>query len=343
MKVFVMAAGIGTRLRPLTYHIPKPLVPIVNIPVIGHLMRNLSDHGINKVMVNLHYYPNMITSYLNEGKRWDLEIKYSYEKNLLGTAGGVKLQEKFFDDTFIVTSADGLSDINFTKLIKYHKTRKAIATIALKSIDMKLEYGVVETDKKLKIKNFVEKPSWGNIFSDYVNTGIYILEPEIFRYIPKNTMYDFGKQLLPKLVEKGLPVYGYLMNEYWCDVGNLREYKRAQHDCLDGKVKVVINGEQIAPNVWIGKNTKIPKSLKIEPPVVIGRGVKLGKNCSVGNYSIIGSMSEFGNSVKINDSVLWSKVKVKSRVNLNSCIIGHSAVVSESISMFEGAVLNVKI
>ncbi|MFQ3579731.1 MAG: nucleotidyltransferase family protein [Bacteroidales bacterium] len=177
MKAFVMAAGIGTRLRPLTYHIPKPLVPIVNIPVIGHLMRNLSEHGINKIMANLHYYPNLITSYLNEGKRWDLEIKYSYEKNLLGTAGGVKLQEKFFDDTFIVTSADGLSDINFTKLIKYHKAKRAIATIALKSIDVKLEYGVVETDKRFKIRKFIEKPFWGDVYSDYVNTGIYVLEP----------------------------------------------------------------------------------------------------------------------------------------------------------------------
>lgn len=342
MKAFVMAAGVGTRLRPLTYSIPKPLVPVVNTPVIGHLLKNLVNHGINKIIVNVHYYPKMIMSYLEDGKKWNMEIKYSYEKKLLGTAGGVKLKERFFDDTFVVTSGDGLSDINFSKLVSYHKSKKAIATIALKSVDLKLDYGIVEIDKSFKVKKFVEKPSWNEMYSDYVNTGIYVFEQEIFKYIPKNVEYDFGKQLLPKLIEKGLPVYGYVMDEYWCDVGNLKEYKKSHHDCLDGKVKVVIPAEQVLPGVWIGRKTRMPRSVKVIPPVVVGKNVEFGRNSIIGKYSVVGDSSKFGNCVKIEDSVLWSRVCVKSKVNLTSCVIGSSAKVSESISMFEGAVLNIK-
>ncbi|MFN3551299.1 MAG: NDP-sugar synthase, partial [Endomicrobiia bacterium] len=170
MKAFVMAAGIGTRLRPLTYAIPKPLVPIVNIPVIGHLMCNLEKYNIKNIMVNLHYYPELITSYLSTLKNLDIKIKYSFEKKLLGTAGGVKFQEKFFDKTFVVTSADGLSDINFDKLMKFHKEKKSLATIVLKPIDARLDYGVVILDKNNLVKNFYEKPSWKDVFSNLVNT-----------------------------------------------------------------------------------------------------------------------------------------------------------------------------
>ncbi len=342
MKAFIMAAGIGTRLRPLTYHIPKPLVPIINTPVIGHLMKNLVAHGIEKIVVNLHYYPKMIVKYLGDGKKWGVEIKYSYEKTLLGTAGGVKLQEKFFNDTFVVTSGDGLSDINFTKLVKFHKQKKAIATVALKEISAKLDYGLVIINKDFKVKNFLEKPSWESIYSNLVNTGIYVFEPEIFKYIPKNKFYDFGHDLLPLLVSKGLAVYGYVMSEYWCDVGNLQEYRNAQRDCLDGKINITISGEQIEPGVWVGKNTKLSSSVKLVPPVVIGDNVVIGKQCIIGDYTVVGNMTRFGDYVKVKDSILWSKVTVKSNVSLNSCIIGNSATVSESITMFEGTVIEIK-
>jgi len=343
MKAFVMAAGIGTRLRPLTYSIPKPLVPIVNLPVIGHLINNLAKNGINQIVVNLHYYPKLISSYISDGEKWGVKIKYSYEKKLLGTAGGVKLQEKFFDDTFIVTSGDGLSDINFKKLIKFHKEKKALATIVLKPIDAKLEYGVVEIDENNIIKNFYEKPSWNEVFSNLVNTGIYVFEPEIFKYIPKNKFYDFGKDLLPKLVKKSLSVYGYIMEEYWCDVGNLSEYRKAQRDCLDGKVKVKIPAKEIKEKIWVGKNTKLPNSLKINPPCIIGDNVSIGENCFFDSYTVIGNNCIIGNNVKIRDSVLWNDVVVSSNVSLSSCIIGSFAKVSESISMFDGTIINIEV
>jgi NDP-sugar pyrophosphorylase family protein len=343
MKVFIMAAGLGTRLRPLTYSIPKPLVPIVNTPVIGHLMNNLKKYNMRDVVVNLHYQPELIKEYLeNNNKKWKMNIIYSFEKKLYGTAGGVKLKEDLFDKNFVVTSGDGLSSINFEKLVEYHKKKKAIATIALKPVDLKLEYGVVCVDNRNKITDFLEKPSLNKIFSNFVNTGIYVFEPVIFKYIPKNRFYDFGSQLLPKLVKFSLPVYGYIMDEYWCDVGNLSEYKKAHYDCLDGKIKVEIQARQIKKGIWVGKNTLIHNQIKCEPPCIIGDNVKIGKNCIIGKYSVIGNNCIIGNNVKIYDSIIWDNVVVKSNVKLNSCIIGNNAVVTENITMFEGTILNIE-
>lgn len=340
MKAFIMAAGLGTRLRPLTYSLPKPLIPIVNIPSIGHLMNNLKKHNIKEAVVNLHYFPELITSFLSDGKKWGIKILYSYEKKLLGTAGGVKLKEKFFKETFIVLSADGISDINLKKVIDFHKNKKSIATVVLKPVNMKLEYGVVEVDQQNKITNFYEKPSLDKIFTNLVNTGIYVFEPEIFKYIPKGKFYDFGSQLLPKLAKLSLPIYGYITNEYWCDIGNLLEYRKAQHDCLEGKIKIKIPAKQIAPKIWVGKNTIISKNTKLIPPCLIGNNVKIGSNCVIDKYTIIGNNCNIGNNVKIYDSILWDNVIVKANVNLNSCIIASCAVVSDSITMFDGTIIN---
>lgn len=345
MKAFIMAAGLGTRLRPLTYSIPKPLVPIVNVPVIGHLMENLKRNKIiTNAVVNLHYQPEMIKSFLQNGDKWGIKIKYSYEKKLLGTAGGVKLMEDFFDDVFIVTSGDGLSDIDFRNVIKFHNDKNALATVVLKPFAVKLDYGVVSIDEKTnKIIQFFEKPSLDKILSNLVNTGIYVFSPEIFKYIPKNKPYDFGSQLLPKLVTKNLPVYGYIMQEYWCDVGNLNEYRKAQRDCLEGKVKVKMPAKEIKKKIWVGKNVVLPKSVKCYPPCLIGNNVKIGKNCIIGANTVIGNNCIIGDNVKIYDSILWDNVVVKSHVKLNSCIIGYDAVVSESITMFDGTILNIEI
>lgn len=340
MKAFIMAAGLGTRLRPLTYSLPKPLIPIANVPSIGHLMNNLRKYNIKEVVVNLHYFPELITSFLSDGKKWGIKVLYSYEKKLLGTAGGVKLKEKFFKETFLVLSADGISDINLKKVIDFHKSKKALATVVLKSVNIKIDYGVVEIDKDNRIINFYEKPSLDKIFTNLVNTGIYVFEPEVFKYIPKGRFYDFGSQLLPKLSRLSLPIYGYVTDEYWCDVGNLSEYRRAQHDCLEGKIKIKIPARQIADKIWVGKNTVIPEKTKLIPPCLIGDNVKIGNNCVIDKYTIIGNNCSIGNNVKIFDSILWDNVIVKSNVNLNSCVIASSAVVADSITMFDGTIIN---
>jgi len=342
MKAFVMAAGAGTRLRPLTYAIPKPMVPVVNKPVIFYTLENLMRHGIHNAVLNLHHYPGMIKKYFKDGSQLGMNISYSYEKKLLGTAGGVKKMQDFFDTTFVVMSGDGLTDIDLTKAIKYHKAKKALGTMVLKAVDTKFEYGVTLTDKTGKIIKFIEKPRWSDVFANTVNTGIYIFEPEIFRHIPKGRFYDFGLQLWPELLKKKKKIYGYVMDEYWTDVGNLVEYRQGIRDALDGKIKIRIPGEQVKPGVWVGKGTVIDKKAKLIAPSVIGSYCYIGKNAVIGEYTTIADHSRISSGAKIKNSILWGNVDVLKNVNLDNCIIGRGAQVSADISVYEGTVLNIE-
>jgi mannose-1-phosphate guanylyltransferase/phosphomannomutase len=341
MKAFIMAAGAGTRLRPLTYEIPKPMVPVVNKPTIEHTLDNLKRHGILQVAMNLNYRPETIRSYFGDGKKFGMKITYSNEKKLMGTAGGVKKMEKFFDSTFVVMSGDGLTDIDITKAVKFHKQHKAMATMALKAIDAKFDYGVTITDKSGRISKFIEKPRWSDVFANTVNTGIYIFEPEIFEYIPKNTFYDFGMNVWPKLLKNKQRIFGYVMDEYWTDVGNLAEYRKGVADALDCKLTVRIPGEQVSPGIWIGKGTKIQKGAVLKAPCVIGSGCFIGKSAIIDEYTTIGNNSRIGEKARISNSILWERVRVEKNVRLTNCIIGHSAKVSEDISVFDGAVINI--
>lgn len=342
MKAFVMAAGAGTRLRPLTYAIPKPMVPVVNKPVIEHTLENLKRHGIYQVVLNLHHYPEMIKDYFGKGEDNDLRIRYSLEKKLMGTAGGVKKMEKFFDSTFVVMSGDGLTDIDLTKAIKFHKQKKALGTMVLKAVDTKFEYGVTLINTRGRIKKFIEKPRWSDVFANTVNTGIYIFEPEIFSYMPENEFYDFGLQLWPQLLKDKKPIFGYVMEEYWTDVGNLTEYRHGVRDALDGKVRIRIPGEQIKPGVWVGRNTRIDPSATLVGPCVIGERCVIGKNATIDEYTTLADRCTVCQGARIKNSILWGNVEVAKNVHLDNCIIGFGAKVSKDISVFEGTVLNLK-
>ena len=342
MKAFVMAAGAGTRLRPLTFAIPKPMAPVVNKPVIFYTLENLVRHGIQQAVLNLHHYPGMIKTYFKDGSHMGMKLSYSFEKNLMGTAGGVKRMERYFDSTFVVMSGDGLTDIDLTKAVKYHKAKKAIGTMVLKPVDTKFEYGVTLTDKSGKILKFIEKPRWSDVFANTVNTGIYIFEPEIFKYIPQNKFYDFGMQLWPDLLKKKKRIYGYVMDEYWTDVGNLTEYRNGIRDALDGKIKICIPGEQIKPGIWVGKGAKIEKNVQLKAPAVIGCNCFIGRNALIGEYTTIADNCRILSGAKIKNSILWSNVEVSKNVDLDNCIIGCGAKVSEDISVYEGTVLNIE-
>ena len=341
MKAFVLAAGAGTRLRPLTYAIPKPMVPVVNKPVLEHTVENLAHHGFTSIVMNLHAYPGTIKNHFGVGERHGLKIRYSLEKVLMGTAGGVKKVESFFDDTFVVMSGDGLTDIDLTKAIAFHKSKKALATMVLKPVDTKFDYGVTLTDLDGRIKRFIEKPRWSDVFASTVNTGIYIFEPEIFRYIPARTFYDFGSQLWPDLLSRRKRIFGYVMEEYWTDVGNLAEYKKGVRDALDRHIKVHIPGEQVKPGIWVGRGTRIAPGVRLDAPCVIGNACSIGKNAIIGKYTTIADGARIGEKAEIYNSILWERVVVSKNVHLDNCIIGNAAKVSADISVFEGAVLDV--
>ncbi|MCL2799793.1 MAG: NDP-sugar synthase [Endomicrobia bacterium] len=330
MKAFVLAAGAGTRLRPLTHDIPKPMIPIVGKPALHHTFGNLRKYGFKDVCVNLYHCPDVIVNYFKNNNA-DINIKYSIEDKLLGTAGAIKKQEKFFNDTFIVMSGDGLTDINLKKALEFHKKKKSIATIVLKEIDARFEYGITLTDKNGKVKSFVEKPKWKDVFADTVNTGIYIFEPEIFKYIPQDKFFDFSMDLFPLLLKNKKSIYGYVMEEYWTDIGNILEYKKGVFDALDGKVK--INMSSLTDKNLFGKN------VKIKEPCFIGENVKIGKNVIINPYSVISENCEIGDGAVLEKTIVWSGSKVGKNARLFNTIVGHAGAIPEGIALFDSIIM----
>ncbi|PKN01154.1 MAG: hypothetical protein CVU77_06675 [Elusimicrobia bacterium HGW-Elusimicrobia-1] len=342
IRAFVMAAGAGTRLRPLTFSIPKPMVPVVNKPVLEHTIENLARHGVRDIMMNLHYRGDMIKDYFGDGSRWGVRISYSPEKKLMGTAGGVKRCEDFLKDgTFLVLSGDGLADVNLSAVLDFHRRKKSAATMVLKAVDSKFDYGVTLLSPSGRIRKFIEKPLWSDVFSNTVNTGIYVFEPKILRMIPPGKFYDFGNTLWPRLLKKRLPIYGYVTKSYWTDVGNLKEYRQGQRDALDGKISLKIPGRQIRKGVYVGDGARIHPTARLLAPCVVGRECLIEKNAIIGPDTVIAAKCRIARGASVSNSILWGRVRVAPRVKLDNCIIGYRAKVVSDISVYEGTILNV--
>ena len=290
MKALIMAAGYGTRLEPLTLAVPKPMVPIVNLPTMQHNIELLKRFGFREVIANIHYYPEQIENYFGDGHSFGMHLSYSYEKELLGTAGGVKRMARLIGvkDTFLILSSDALTDINLKRIIAYHYSKKALITIALARVKEVSEFGVVIQDQEGRVTGFQEKPRPEEAKSDLVNAGIYVVEPKILKMIPEG-FYDFGKQLFPKLVEENDSIYGYPMFEYWNDVGGLEKYIQSSYDAMKGIVRIRIPGRKVARSTWLGARTRISRSARFEGSVIIG------DRCVIGN------------DVYIKDSVIGDK------------------------------------
>src|SRR5690348_10249608 len=226
MKAVVMAGGEGSRLRPLTVGRPKPMVPIVSRPVMEHILLLLKKHGITEVVVTLQYMAGAIQTFFGDGSQLGMRIEYTVEDVPLGTAGSVKQAQHLLTETFLVISGDALTDYDITSIVEYHQKRGAAATLTLARVPNPLEYGVVITNEDGTIRQFLEKPGWSEVFSDTVNTGIYVLDPKVLNYVPSSQSFDFSHDLFPILMRNGDPLYGYIADGYWCDVGNLEEYAR---------------------------------------------------------------------------------------------------------------------
>src|SRR4051794_33135066 len=252
MKAVVMAGGEGTRLRPLTSNQPKPMVPIVGKPCMEHIVELLRDHGFDEVVVTLAFMPQAIRSYFGDGEALGVKIEYSVEDTPLGTAGSVKQAEGALQETFLVISGDALCDVDLGALLDFHREKQAAVTIGLKSVDNPLEFGIVVTDEDGRVERFLEKPSWSQVFSDTINTGIYVMEPEVLRHIPPGESYDFSSQLFPLLLEMGRPLYGFVLDGYWQDIGNLDQYRQANFDALGERVRLENKGIRIRGDVWGG-------------------------------------------------------------------------------------------
>ncbi|MDE2292365.1 MAG: NDP-sugar synthase [Elusimicrobia bacterium] len=342
LKAMVLSAGAGTRLRPLTYETPKPMMPIVNRPVLHHVLDNLARHGVRDVVMNVHAYPEQVMRYCGDGSRWGVSIRYSREKTLLGTAGAVKRVEKWLKDgPFLIMSGDGLSDVDLTALFEFHRRRRSIGTMVTKAIEEKFPYGVTLSGKNGRIKGFVEKPSWGQFFSNQVNTGIYLFEPEVLRLIPRG-FYDFGHELWPKLLKLGKPIHAWEWEGYWCDVGSLAEYRRAQMACLDGKVHISIPGRQLRPRVWVEEGARIASTAELRAPCVIGTESLIGPHAVVGPHTVVGAGCRVGTGATLKSSILFNRVVVGEKAHLVNAIVGSDGVVQSDITAYDAAVLNVR-
>jgi mannose-1-phosphate guanylyltransferase / phosphomannomutase len=339
MKAFVMSAGQGTRLRPLTVKIPKPMLTVANTPVLEHTLILLKKYKIKDVVINLHSHADIIKNYFKSGKDFGMNILYSYEEHLLGTAGGLKKVETQFDDTFIVMSGDGLVDIDLQKLIAFHKKKKSIATIVLKKLDSKFDYGIVLRDRNDRVTKFVEKPLWSSIYENSVNTGIYVFEPSIFNFIPKNKFYDFGLNLWPKLIDKNIPIYSYETNGYWCDIGNLNEYRKASQDVLDKQLKFEFKGKQTKKGIWIEDKTKIHSSVKVISPSVIGANTVAQHKVYIDKYTVIGNNCFIDSGAELKNCIILDNVYIGKNVCLTNCIVSFNAKVQNNSCIYNGVIM----
>jgi mannose-1-phosphate guanylyltransferase / phosphomannomutase len=339
MKAVVMAGGEGTRLRPLTSNQPKPMVPVVGKPCMEHILDLLRRHGFEEVIVTLAFLPQAIKSYFGDGEGLGMAIEYSLEESPMGTAGSVRLAASRLDGTFVVISGDALTDFDLGAVVDFHREREAAVTIALKAVPNPLEFGIVVTDEDGRIERFLEKPSWGQVFSDTINTGIYVLEQRVLEHVPTDRPYDFSKELFPHLLEMGMPLYGFVCDGYWQDIGNLDQYRQANADALDEKVRLDISGIRLRGNIWLGEGVEIDDLEGVEGPAFVGSYSSISPEATVGAYSVLGANVRLREQSRVVRSVLDTSTFVGRSAIVEGAIVGRSCEVRSHARVHDGVAL----
>lgn len=339
MKAVVMAGGAGTRLRPLTSNIPKPMMPLANRPMIEHVLELLKQHGFSEVVITVAFMANAIRNWFGDGTDFGLRIVYATEETPLGTAGSVRNAMDELTETFLVISGDVLTDIDLTKIVSDHHESRATATIGLIRVDDPLEFGIVTTDDEGMIEDFMEKPGWGQVFSDTINTGIFVLEPEIFDYIESGRPVDFSGEVFPALLAAGRPIRGSVGEGYWADVGALDSYLGAHADILDGTVAAGIGGFEIRDGVFLGEHVSIDPSAVIEGPAVIGDDCRIGAGVRIGPYSVLGANVRVRSDASLERSVVHANTYLAQGVSLRGAVVGRSCDLRGRVRAEPGVVI----
>jgi mannose-1-phosphate guanylyltransferase/phosphomannomutase len=334
-----MAGGEGSRLRPITSTRPKPLVPVMNRPILWHVLRLLKRNNFTEAHITLHYLADQITMAFGEGTQVGLPLNYSFEDRPLGTAGSVKAIEENLNDTFLVISGDVMTDFDLEELVAFHKKKGAAVTIGLTRVQNPLEYGVILSDSEGRVTKFLEKPNWSEVFSDTVNSGIYVIEPDVLKLVDTDKSYDFSKELFPKLLKSGAPIYSKTLEGYWCDVGMPSQYISAHYDILSGKTKVEIPGKQISPGIWAEEGAEVQKDARIEGPCLIGARTNVGHGAIVGPMSCIGSNVTIEAGAVVSRSIVYDFAYIGREAETKGCVIGKSSVLRPRSRAFEGSVI----
>jgi len=338
LKAIVMAGGSGSRLRPLTCGLPKPMVPVMNRPLMEYSLDLLNFHGLREVAATLQYLPEKIRQQLGDGSRFGLHLQYYVEEEPLGTAGSVKNAADFLDETFIVISGDALTDFDLTHALEFHRQKGAMATLVLTRVDNPLEYGIVITDDDGRITRFVEKPGWGEVFSDTVNTGIYILEPEVLEMVETGKPFDFSKDLFPLLLKHGYPILGVVMPGYWCDIGNMEQYCQAHRDIMEGRVDIRLNAAETEKGIWLEENVDIHPRARLYPPVYIGSGSKLEGRTTVQD-SVLGSQNFLAEQVSMKRGITWKGACLEKKSAMRGAVLCNSVRLAPRVSVYENVVI----
>lgn len=341
MKAVIMAGGFGTRIQPLTSSLPKPMIPLFNRPIMLHIVELLKKHDITDLVMLLYHQPFVIKNFFRDGADFGVKITYVTPLQDMGTAGAVKAAEKYLDERFLVISGDLLTDFNLKKVVDFHNDNKATATITLTSVKDPLQFGVVITDKEKRITQFLEKPGWGEVISDTINTGIYVLEPEIFNYIPEGENFDFSQDLFPQMLKKQDALFGYTAKGYWRDIGNTDSYREAYHDIFKGRVNLKVDEPK---QDFVGKDLRLGADVRLENPAGLEGTVVVGDNSQVlGDVrikdSVIGRNCTVESGVRLNRCILWDNSYVKKGTKITDSVICSNVRVGQNVTLEEGVIV----
>lgn len=342
MKAVIMAGGFGTRLRPLTNNLPKPMVSVANKPMMEYVIDLLRKHNLTDIVALLYFQADEIRNYFKDGSKFGVKIDYILSQEDYGTAGSVKDAEKLLGERFLVISGDILTDLNLKQAIDFHSQKRALATMVLTRMENPLSYGIVITEKNGNISRFLEKPTWGEVFSDTVNTGIYILEKDVLKKVPPKQEFDFSKDLFPLMLKNKDKLYGYIAQGYWRDVGNLEEYFQAHQDILSGKVGIGLEGNKLRRQgaiVLAGKNVHIEKDIDFKGKVILGDGCLIKRRVFIQD-SVIGKNTKIGEGTNILRSIVWDGVDIGRGSVINEAVVTNNVKIGKGVFLFENSIIS---
>lgn len=320
-QAVILVGGEGTRLRPLSYHMPKPMMPVLNRPFLEHTLAYLKNYGVSDVILTLSYLPEAIQGYLGDGSNLGIRLSYAVEDSPLGTAGAVKNTEPQLADTFAVLNGDIFTDLDLADLVTFHRHKGAQATIALTYVDNPSAFGVVETESDGRVQRFIEKPSPDQITSHWINAGIYILEPEVLRHIPKNSHYMFERGLFPRLLELDEPIYGYPFSGYWLDMGTPDKYLRLNCDLLRAEATSYLTPKINRDDISCAADAVIHPSAKISGPTIISSQCRIDQGVRIKGPVVMGEGCQISQGASLESTVLWPGVSVEAGASLKQCVI----------------------
>ncbi len=339
MQALILAGGLGSRLKPLTFTTPKPLLPLVNRPILLYQLGLFRKYGVKDIIFSLSYLHQQISNYFKEGRKYGVKILYALEKKRLGTGGGVKNSQKFIKEKIFISNSDIIADVDLEEMLNFHQKHNSDLTMVLFSVADPSAYGLVKTDKDGRILSFLEKPKFSEITTNTINAGIYLLEPELLKFIPKGVEYSLERELFPKLLKKGKRLFGYLHSRYWQDLGTPEKYLDVTFDILHGRLDYPIPGKKKG-HLTVGKDSRISKNIKIKGKLVCGKKVIVEDDVWINGSVVLGDNCHVGKGTKLSDSIIFANTRIKEKVEIENAIIGKDCLIGDYNKIGKGTVLN---